>query len=252
MTASNDVPPHAACAIAVMAKTPQPGRSKTRLAPPLSLEQAAAMSAAFLHDTTANLALAAQDSAITPYVAYAPAGLEALLRQHIVPTTRLILADGTPDMPPNIQGFGRCLLHAIQALLDAGHPAACVLNSDGPTLPTAILRHTADLLAQPGDRAVLGPAEDGGYYLLGLKQPHHELFSDIAWSTSDVADQTRARARAAGLDLIELPVWYDVDDRASLARLLTALDTPSPEPFPAPATRAAVERFQLRELLGCV
>src|SRR5262249_34213326 len=71
----------------------------------------------------------------------------------------------------------------------------------------------------PGDRVVLGPASDGGYYLIGLKHPHRRLFEDIAWSTERVLQQTVERAASLGLDVVTLPVWYDVDDAASLAWL---------------------------------
>ena len=80
--------------------------------------------------------------------------------------------------------------------------------------PPEFLLETARLLAQAGDRAVLGPCTDGGYYLLGLKAPHRRLFEDVAWSTAQVAQQTRARAAEIGLPLHELPEWYDVDDVA--------------------------------------
>jgi rSAM/selenodomain-associated transferase 1 len=236
------------CAIAVMAKAPQPGRSKTRLVPPLTPEGAAAMSAAFLRDTTENIALAARDRPIHGAIAYAPAGLEMLFHGHLAGGTGLILADGSPAMPTGVHGFGRCLLHATQAMLDAGYGAACVLNSDGPTLPTAQLVRTADLLAATGDRAVLGPADDGGYYLLGVKQAHARLFADIAWSTDQVADQTRARAREIGLELVELETWYDIDDHAALHRLLADLDAGIGHA--APATAACCERLGLRGLLS--
>ena len=228
-----------------MAKAPRPGHSKTRLSPPLSLAAAASMGAAFLRDTTENIALAARTASVQGYVAYAPAGLEALFAGHLADDTRLLLADGQGTMPPGVQGFGRCLLHAIRSLLQAGHPAACVLNADGPTLPTEILVRAAHALEAPGDRAVLGPADDGGYYLLGLKAPHPELFEDIEWSTGAVAAQTRARAAAIGLELVELPPWYDVDDGAALARLLEAFRVPSGRAFAAPATRACAERLGL-------
>ena len=234
------------CAIAVMAKAPRPGHSKTRLVPPLTFEQAAKISAAFLHDTTANILAAAQAMPITPYAAYAPAGLASVLHDHVAPGTELILADGAIDAPARITGFGRCLLHAIRTLLEAGHASACVLNSDGPTLPTDILTRTASLLAASGDRAVLGPAEDGGYYLLGLKREHAHLFADIAWSTADVAAATRTRAAEQGLELVELPVWYDVDDAASLDRLLVELDGPIGAGFHAPSTRRCIDRLGLR------
>ncbi len=94
-----------------------------------------------------------------------------------------------------------------------------MLNSDSPTLPTALLVETAEVLARPGDRAVLGPSTDGGYYLLGIKQAHRRLFDDIDWSTERVARQTLERAREIGLDVHCLPAWYDVDDSQALRQL---------------------------------
>ena len=94
-----------------------------------------------------------------------------------------------------------------------------VLNSDSPTLPTALLIETAAALARPGDRAVLGPSSDGGYYLLGLKAAHRRMFEDIAWSTARVAEQTLQRAREIDLEVHVLPLWYDVDDVDGLRRL---------------------------------
>ncbi len=243
-----DVARGGSCAIAVMAKAPRPGFSKTRLVPPLSADAAAALGAAFLRDTTENIRAAAREVRVQGYAAYAPAGLEALFEGHLAADTPLLLADGSGEMPPQVQGFGRCLLHAIRALLDLGFGAACLLNADGPTLPTSILVRAARALAEPGDRAVLGPAEDGGYYLIGLKAAHAELFEDIAWSTSQVADQTRARAEAIGLKLVELPVWYDVDDGQALDRLRHACRDSSQEAaeaYAAPVTRACLDRLGL-------
>ncbi len=91
-----------------------------------------------------------------------------------------------------------------------------VLNSDSPTLPTSLLVETAHVLARPGDRAVFGPALDGGYYLLGLKAQHHRLFQNIAWSTEHVAHQTLERAAELDLPVHILPTWYDVDDIAGV------------------------------------
>jgi glycosyltransferase A (GT-A) superfamily protein (DUF2064 family) len=133
------------CAIGVMAKAPQAGRSKTRLCPPLTPVQAAAMSAAFLRDTTENMAAAARQAAIAPYAAYAPLGTESLLLACLAEGTELLLADGGEIAAPGVTGFGRCLLHAIEAMLGAGHTAACVLSSDSPTIPTAVLVQAARL-----------------------------------------------------------------------------------------------------------
>jgi hypothetical protein len=238
------------CAIGVMAKAPRPGFSKTRLCPPLRSDQAAALSAAFLRDITENIVLAARPVPIAGYVAYAPAGQEALFDGHLAAGTELLLADGSPPMPPDVLGFGRCLLHAIKAMLARGHGAAVVLNSDSPTLPTALLVRTAALLAAEGDRVVLGPADDGGYYLLGMKAAHAHLFADIAWSTDSVAETTRLRATELGLEVAELPAWHDVDDQAALDRLLDETAMPVVRdgllPYAAPHTALTLARIGLR------
>ena len=103
------------CAIGVMAKAPQAGRSKTRLCPPLTPEQAAALSAGFLHDITANVAAASRQRPMTGYIAYAPAGSETLFDGHIDSGTEFLLANGETVTEPGVDGFGRCLLHAIRA-----------------------------------------------------------------------------------------------------------------------------------------
>jgi len=238
------------CAIGVMAKAPRAGQSKTRLCPPLTPEQAAALSAAFLRDVTENIVSAARLVPVTGYIAYAPAGAEALFDGHLADGTGLLLADGSPLMPPDVQGFGKCLLHAVLTMLARGHATAVVLNSDSPTLPTALLARTATALARDGDRVVLGPADDGGYYLLGMKAAHAHLFADIAWSTDSVAETTRARAAQLGLEVVELPFWYDVDDRAALRRLLEETMAPVVGngllPYAAPVTAATLARMGLR------
>jgi uncharacterized protein len=199
------------CGIAIMAKASTPGRTKTRLVPPLSCEQAAAVNTAFLQDMAANLIAAGSDAAIAGYAAFAPAGSEDFFRSVLPPTVGLIDAC--------LSNLGECLLHTVEEILALGHAAAVVLNSDSPTLPTELLVETARTLALPGERAVLGPSDDGGYYLLGLKVSHPRLFEDIRWSTDCVAAQTLERAREIGLNMHVLPAWYDVDDAQGLLRL---------------------------------
>jgi hypothetical protein len=126
-----------------------------------------------------------------------------------------------------------------------GHAAVCVLSSDTPTLPTTVLARAACLLLDGDDRRiVLGACDDGGYYLLGMRALHAGLFADITWSADTVADATRNRAAALGLDLIELSPWYDIDDAASLARLVTD-DTG----YAAPWTRGAIQSLDLSQIL---
>ena len=224
-----------------MAKAPQPGRAKTRLCPPLDPAQAADLGAAFLRDVTENIRLACQTVPIAGYVAFAPAGTEPLFHGLLAPGTGLVMADGLVAMADGIEGIGRSLLHATRRLLEAGHASVCLVNADSPTLTTRFLSDAAEALSVPGDRMVLGVAEDGGYYLIGLKAPHAAVFQDIAWSTDQVSVQTLQRAAALGLEVVTLPPWYDVDDAASLSRLAGELAAPGeaggPLPFAAPATR---------------
>jgi rSAM/selenodomain-associated transferase 1 len=201
------------CGIAFMAKASAPRRTKTRLVPPLTFDEAAALNTAFLQDVADNVLLAAGLSAggISGYAAYGPPGSEDFFR-HTLPESIDLIGAWLPN-------FGDCLLHTIGEVLARGHGSAVVLNSDSPTLPTTLLIETAEVLSRPGDRAVLGPSNDGGYYLLGLKAAHRHMFADIAWSTERVAEQTLERAREIGLDVHRLPVWYDVDDVDGLRRL---------------------------------
>lgn len=228
----------ARCAIAIMAKAPRPGEVKTRLVPPLSSAEAAALSAAFIRDIAANIVAAAADAAIDSYVAFAPPGSE--------PTLAPLLPAGVGLLPSRRIGLAASLFDAASDLLAAGYGAACLVNADSPTLPTEILAAAARALLPPGDRLVLGPCDDGGYYLIGLKAPHRRLFEDIVWSTELVFRQTVERAAELGLAVTTLPLWYDVDDVASLRRLLAELDEEPGAGYPAPHTRAATQGLAAR------
>jgi len=191
-----------------MAKASAPGRTKTRLVPPLSFDEAAQFNTAFLRDIADNIRAAATEASVAGHMAFGPPQARHFFQEHIPGEIGLIEA-----WYPN---FGDCLFRAIEQLLEHGHHSAVVLNSDSPTLPSSLLVEAARVLARPGDRAVLGPANDGGYYLLGLKAAHRCLFDDIAWSTEHVARQTLERAADLGLPVHVLPEWYDVDDVAAL------------------------------------
>lgn len=191
-----------------MVKAPRSGEVKTRLVPPLYPQEASLLSACFIKDVLANLLTASQTAPADCYAAYSPAGSEALFRDLIPPQVRLL--------PPRSVGLANSLPDAIEDLLAGGHEGACLVNADSPTLPTSLLVDAVTSLRGPGDRVVLGPATDGGYYLIGLKRPHRQLFRDIDWSTERVYRQTAERAASIGLEVVTLPAWYDVDDAASL------------------------------------
>src|SRR5262245_2169347 len=211
------------CAIAIMAKAPSVGRIKTRLCPCLTPEEASELGCCFLTDMTSNLAAAARELPLDAYIAFAPAGSEAAFAAIVHGDTGFVLADGSAAAPAGVEGFGRCLLQAASSLFALGYGAVGLLNSDSPTLPTSLLVEAVWLLLAPHEIAILGPSADGGYYLLGTQRLYADLFCAIDWSTAHVARQTRLRAREAGLRLVDLESWYDVDDAASLRRLIGEL-----------------------------
>ncbi len=199
------------CALVVMAKAPRAGKVKTRLSPPLTPEEAAELNICFLRDTTQNLADICRHGDAAGLISYTPAGDEAAFDGLLPQSFSLVLQRG--------DGFGERLLNAAADVLALGFGAVCLIDSDSPTVPRAAFEQAIDALAQPGERIVLGPSHDGGYYLIGLKQAHAAVFERIAWSTATVFAETCERAREAGLELVTLPLWYDVDDAATLALL---------------------------------
>jgi uncharacterized protein len=198
-----------------MVKAPRSGEVKTRLVPPLCADEASLLSACFVKDILANLLAVAESEPIDCYAAYSPAGSEALFRDFLPPQIRML--------PPRSTGLANSLPDAIEDLIARGYQGACLVNADSPTLPASLLVEAVTSLRAPGDRVVLGPATDGGYYLIGLKHPHRHLFHDIAWSTARVYHQTAERAASIGLELVTLPAWYDVDDADSLSWLCREL-----------------------------
>jgi rSAM/selenodomain-associated transferase 1 len=229
--ASKDAALSNTCAMAVMAKAPRPGKVKTRLAPPLTLDESAALNVCFLRDTTQNLAEIAAAGDADGLVCYTPVGDEALFDGILPEAFTLIVQRG--------DGFGERLLAAAEDILACGYGAVCLIDSDSPTVPAAAFRMAVEELARPGDRVVLGGSDDGGYYLIGMKAAHAEPFTAITWSTGSVYAETVAAVRGAGIELVELPVWYDVDDGATLAVLSNELLRSVAPPFATMAGYAA-------------
>lgn len=222
------------CALVVMSKVPRVGRVKTRLSPPLTSAQAAELNIAFLKDTLACLHRVAQTASAVPVISYTPAGEEdgflGIVPEHVP----LILQRG--------DGFGERLRSTAEDLLAVGFAAVCLIDSDSPTVPAHAYAQAVGHLLSGQDCAVLGPSDDGGYYLLGLNGSHPRLFEEIAWSTETVAGQTRQRAREINLPLYELPAWFDVDDRLTLDRLREELRAETMRHgFAADHTRVALQ-----------
>jgi rSAM/selenodomain-associated transferase 1 len=213
-------------ALLVVAKRPAPGRTKTRLTPPLSPQQACALYECFLKDT---LDLMRKIPSVQPVIAYLPAQEKAYFN-NLAPDFELLEQAGSD--------LGSRLDHALTQYLTRGYGKVVIMNSDGPTLPSRYLEMAFETLEEDVD-VVLGPCDDGGYYLIGLKQPAPRLLWDVPMSTTHVTSDTLALAAEMGLQTTLLPCWYDVDDLDSLARLIKELDE-SPASL-APHTRAIVK-----------
>lgn len=219
-------------ALIVLAKAPAAGVTKTRLSPHLTPEEAAAFAAASLVDT---LAVARSIGNCTLRLAHPPGAeqsLAALLGDDLPPTFAV---------PPG--DVGVAMRAAIACAL--GHHATQVvlIGSDLPSLPPAHIAHAFAHLDDGAD-IVLGPAEDGGYYLIAVTAPHPALFAGIAWSTNAVYAQTVAKIEASGLSLATIPPWYDIDDMADLRRCME--DLAAHPDHPATATRAFLATIEER------
>lgn len=206
-------------ALLVVAKRPSAGRTKTRLTPPLSPAAAAALYECFLCDT---LDLVRRLPGVTPAIAFLPAEERAYFEQ-LAPDFELVPQAGA--------SLGERLDNALTCFFAAGYRQVAIMNSDAPSLPLAYLAAAFEMLARGAD-VVLGPCDDGGYYLIGLKRPASRLLRQVRMSTPNVLADTLALATGDGLHVELLPPWYDVDDAGSLARLRAELAGASPEVAP--------------------
>jgi uncharacterized protein len=190
----------------VVAKRPAAGQTKTRLCPPLSAESAAALYECFLRDT---LDIMRQVPHVERGIVYLPEDASDYFR---------VLA---PEMTLTTQrgvNLGERLDHLLTDALSAGAQQAVVMDSDSPTLPASHLVMAFEALDGAAD-VVLGPCDDGGYYLIGLNRPAPRLLRDVEMSTPFVVRDTLAVAEELGLKVALLPTWYDVDTVVELRRL---------------------------------
>lgn len=193
--------------LGVFARAPVPGRCKTRLARAIGNERAAAIYRAMLEDSLE--AFGALPAARRVVLA-APEDEGVAALRALVPSGWEILAQEGGDL-------GERLAAALRALFPPGGSVA-FLGSDSPTLPLGPVAEALARFAEPG-RVLLGPCDDGGYYLVGLTLPEPGIFRDVPWSAPQVLSVTRRRCAELGLSVEELPSWYDVDDARDLERL---------------------------------
>lgn len=204
-------------ALLVVAKRPAPGQTKTRLTPPLTGDQAAALYECFLRDTLDIIRTARDHLPFTPIIAYLPQGDEPYF-QALAPDFDLLLQTGADLAERLHNATTHCLTH--------GFEQAVIMDSDSPTLPPEHLAAAFTALEQAD--VSLGPCDDGGYYLIGLKRPAPTLFLTVTMSTDHVTADTLDRAQEAGLSVTLLPGCYDIDYVADLQRLVADLSALPP------------------------
>lgn len=218
--------------LVVVAKAPIPGRVKTRLTPPLSAVAAAQVARALLEDTLRRVGRIPHTRLV---VAVEPPEAVPLMRR---------IAPGAEVVPQTAGDLGARMSAIVADRFARGASAVLLIGSDHPTLWLAEMDQAIRWLREGGDQLVIGPAEDGGYYLIGLTRPHPELFSRISWSGPTVLQDTLARARDADLQIRQLSVDRDVDTIEDLVRLQRRL---SGDHDVAPATACWLQRHRIPE-----
>ncbi len=194
-------------AVAILAKAPVPGRVKTRFVPPLTHEEAAELARACLHATLRRFVPAID----APFTLFLDGAADRALRE-------LTASLAVPIVPQADGDLGARLRSAFQSLRDGGATATVAIGSDSPTLDPA--RIAEAIIALDAHDVVIGPTEDGGYYLVGVRGNRDGIFEGIPWSTDEVAGVTLTRAREHGLAAHQLSPWYDVDNPVTLARAI--------------------------------
>ncbi len=191
----------------IFAKAPLAGRVKTRLCPPLTPEEAALLYEAFIRDT---LDIAVSDGSYGVTLAYTPGGSGHIFRG--------IIGEAPVELKPQEgKDLGMRMHNSLADAIRAGAVKAALIGTDIPTITEGLIRDAFRML--DGSDLVLGPAGDGGYYLVALKSAEKRLFTDMEWSTPRVLADTVARADALGLKVSLLPQRPDVDTPADIAAL---------------------------------
>lgn len=210
-------------ALVIFAKAPIPGQVKTRLCPPLTPDEAATLHGSFVLDTLerTKLAVTKLKLPLARYLACAPSATHVFFKimeeRHGVNVIDQVGND-----------LGARMDQAFAALFKRGYSHVLIIGTDVPTLPLDYFKQALTLL--DSHDLVLGPALDGGYYLIGLKRMAPELFATIPWSTDQVLTRTQEKAATFGLKMALLEPWRDVDTVADLQALIEACSADAKKP----------------------
>lgn len=196
-------------ALAVMARAPSDARGKTRLLKALGADDGTDLRRAILLDT---LDVVQRVPGAERVLVFAPETGGAEIAELAGGKFRLLLQRGGD--------LGERLEHTFADLFALGYSAVTIIGSDLPTLPAEHVERGIAVLRREADPLVLGPSIDGGYYLVGLRMNHPEIFHGIPWSTGDVLAATLSAAEAHRLPVTLIPSWYDIDSVDDLRRVL--------------------------------
>lgn len=201
------LPRHSANALVILTKVPQPGKSKTRLVPPLSYAEAADLARALLLDQLQNLATF---NAAQLFIAFTPEKAAGFFENFI--------ARGFTCFAQRGQSLGERMSYAFDHLFASGFQSIILIGSDLPTLPVEFFNQAYAWLEKSAD-VVLGPSADGGYYLIGMNRMITAIFDDIGWSSADVLAQTIHKLDDLGVRHELLAESYDIDTAKDVERL---------------------------------
>ena len=212
-----------------MLKIPVAGQVKTRLAAHIGKEDATKLYRCFIHDTFSRISLLKNIDIIA---AYTP--------QNLISRAKRLAPSGAIIIPQKGRDLGERLRNIFSHLFSIGYKKIAIIGADSPDLPIEYIEKSF-LLLKGKTGLVLGPAEDGGYYIIAMSNPPTppllkggeggfagEIFKDIPWSTGTVFKETIEKAKRAGLKSAILPKWYDVDEINSLKKLRNNLRSISP------------------------
>lgn len=210
-------------ALVIFAKAPITGEVKTRLCPPLTPDEAATLHGSFVLDMLERTKLAVVKLQIPfhRYLACAPSS-ELVFFKIMEERQNVRLLDQVGE------DLGQRMHRTFVDLFAKGYQQVIIVGTDVPTLPLSVYQEALTMLGRSD--VVLGPTLDGGYYLIGLKQPAAQLFAAVPWSTDQVLTVTQEKAKALGLSVGLTTVWRDVDTIADLQALITECQEDNKKP----------------------
>lgn len=206
-------------ALAVMIKYPQPGRVKTRLAPPLSYSQAAALYRRFIADIFTTVRGLESVDIFTAYTPESP-----------IKETLQMIPQGIEAFSQEGDGLGCRMYSVFKWLFEKDYKKVAIIGSDSPDLPKEYIEEAFSLLDE-NNGVVLGPAKDGGYYLIAMNRLTEAPFSVINWSTATVLDETVKRLIEGGLGYRLINTWHDIDTAEDLQFLKDSQNAPESSEF---------------------